>query len=295
MKSFSLILAGVAVAFARTPNAQRADDLFWAEFHAGHYDKIQAVLDAETAAYLDAPGDAVTAAHIGWMHMWRIGERARNPRAAATITDDIVLARTYFAKAVALDPNEPRYAGFLAAAELSEASLDRDPVLAKQGVETMTKAVAAWPEFNLFTAGYVASALPADSPEFVAGLEQQWQNIEVCIGTKIDRTHPDYAGYMKLETTSGHARACWNSQIAPHNLEGFFLNMGDMLVKKGDWQTAQEIYANARASKQFATWPYKDVLADRIAHARENVTAFRKPDAPIMIASSFACAGCHQR
>lgn len=291
-----LLITGLAVAGepVRTPAAQKADTLFWSTFHGAKYGDLDKALAAETAAYLEAPADAVTAAHVGWLHMWRLGERARTPRVGPAITDDAVLARKYFARAVQLDPHEPRYAGFLAAAELSEAALDRDPELARRGAATMKDAVAAWPEFNLFTAGYVASASPAGSPELAAGLEQQWQNIEVCIKQKVDRAHPSYAGFMALETKVGHERACWNSQIAPHNLEGFFLNMGDMLVKSGDWKTAQAIYANARASKEFASWKFRDVLADRIAHAEANVAAFAKPDSKIMINSAFACMACHQ-
>ena len=76
---------------------------------------------------------------------------------------------------------------------------------------------------------------------------------------------------MVKETTEGKKRVCWNSWIAPHNLEGFFLNMGDMLVKSGDWQTAQKIYANARLLKTYATWRYQSVLEDRINRAQANV------------------------
>src|SRR6185503_12812995 len=118
-------------------------------------------------------------------------------------------------------------------------------------------------EFNLFTAGYVMSRLPASSPRFKEGLEWEWRNLDVCIGERIDRANPDYAKYMALETRQGIKRVCWNSWIAPHNLEGFFLNMGDMLVKSGDWQTAQKIYANARLSKTYASWKYPSVLEER--------------------------------
>jgi hypothetical protein len=59
---------------------------------------------------------------------------------------------------------------------------------------------------------------------------------------------------MRPYSTDGKKRACWNSWIAPHNFEGFFLNMGDMLVKVGDWRTAQKIYANAKLSPDYANW-----------------------------------------
>jgi hypothetical protein len=118
------------------------------------------------------------------------------------------------------------------------------------------------------------SRLPADSPRFKEGLEWEWRNLDVCVGERIDRTNPDYSKYLALETKQGPKRACWNSRIAPHNLEGFFLNMGDMLVKSGNWQKAQKIYANAKRLPDYATWRFDQVLETRIAQAQENVMAF---------------------
>jgi hypothetical protein len=283
-------------ASARSEAAVEADKLFWSTFHGARYDDIQHALDILTAAYLQTPNDAVTASHVAWLHMWRVGERARNPQAPATITDDLVLANKYFQEAVKLDPGEARYLGFLAATKLSEGHVDHDERLTRDGFFTMQRAVKAWPEFNLFTAGYVMSRLPPDSQQFADGLEQQWQNMEVCVKAKIDRAGGDYAQYMPLDTKVGHARACWNSSIAPHNLEGFFLNMGDMLVKKGDWKAAQTIYHNATYSKEYAGWKHKDVLAARIANAQANVAEFNKavPATPMMIDSPIACMGCHE-
>ena len=87
-----------------------------------------------------------------------------------------------------------------------------------------------------------------------------------------------------------------NSWIAPHNFEGFFLNMGDMLVKAGDWATAQKIYANAKLSSTYAGWKYRAVLESRIEQAQANVAAFNAPargqgpgDAVMMVQSRFAC------
>jgi hypothetical protein len=36
--------------------------------------------------------------------------------------------------------------------------------------------------------------------------------------------------------------------------------MGDMLVKAGDWQTAQAIYRDAMASKEYKNWEFQYVL-----------------------------------
>jgi hypothetical protein len=106
---------------------------------------------------------------------------------------------------------------------------------------------------------------------------------------------------MHLETQTGPKRVCWNSWIAPHNFEGFFLNMGDMLVKSGDWAGAQKVYANARLSSTYASWKHRAVLESRIEQAQANVAAFNAPprqaagDAVMMVQSRFACMGCHQQ
>jgi hypothetical protein len=283
----------------RSESALKADDLFWRTFHGGAYDEIPRVLALLTAAYLETPSDAVTAAHIAWLHNWRMAERERLSSVPATITDDVMLARRYFEEAFRLNPSDVRVLAFLAGHTVAEGALHKDERLLRRGYYMLLDAIDAWPEFSLFTAGYVMSRLPADSPRFTEGLEWQWRTLDVCVQERFDRTNPDYAKYVKLETKEGPKRACWNSSIAPHNLEGFFLNMGDMLVKSGDWQSAQKIYANAQRLPDYATWKFADVLDARITQAQENVAAFNgaqgAPDRPIMINSAFACMACHQR
>ena len=68
---------------ARTEAAERADALFWTTLHAGDYEGIPRAITALTAAYLADPLDPVTAAHLGWLHIWRLVERARLDVAAA--------------------------------------------------------------------------------------------------------------------------------------------------------------------------------------------------------------------
>lgn len=284
---------------ARSEAAQKADELFWQTFHQGAYEKIPQALEVLTAAYLATPTDAVTAAHIAWLHNWRVAERARLDVVPATITDHTIIARRYFQEAVALDPSDARTLGFLAGHTVAEGALHKNEKLTREGYFMLLDAIKAWPEFNLFTAGFVMSRLPADSPRFREGLEWQWRTLDECIEGKLDRANPDYSKYMSLETKEGKKRACWNSWIAPHNFEGFFLNMGDMLVKAGDWQTAQKIYANAKLAKEYAHWSYGAVLDERIEQAQANVALFNAPHetppAPLMINSAFACTACHQQ
>jgi len=286
----------------RTEAAQRADALFWKTFHGGDYDGIPKAMEAVKGAYLQSPDDAVSAAHVGFLHVWRIAERARLDALSPSITDDSALARRYFGEAVALHPSEARYQGFLATTMLAEANIHKDEKLRRRGYYAMLDAVDAWPEFNLFTAGYVLSNQPPDSAHFKQGLEMQWRTLDLCSEAAVDRRNPDFSAYMRLETQQGPKRVCWNSWIAPHNFEGFFLNMGDMLVKAGDWTAAQKIYANAKLSSTYPSWKYRAALEARIEQAQANMAAFNAPgrgraagDSVMMVQSRFACMGCHQQ
>ena len=74
-----------------------------------------------------------------------------------------------------------------------------------------------------------------------------------------------------------------------------------MLVKAGDPATAVKMYGNAKLTPDYATWPYKQVLEERIANAPANVEVFRRQDPPppgtpaIMVRSTYACMGCHHQ
>ncbi|HLJ22086.1 MAG TPA: hypothetical protein VKU84_17905 [Stellaceae bacterium] len=283
----------------RSAAARQADELFWQTFHEGDYNKAPIALAALQAAYLDTPNDAVTAAHIGWIHVWQLAERARLDPVPPGITDEAVLSRRYFEEAVRLDPTDARYLGFYASMLLAEGDIHKDAKLTRRGYYTMLDAVAAFPEFNDFTAGYVLSSRPYDSERFKEAVEFQWQNLDACVGERVDRQHPDYARYLRLETREGPKRVCWNSWIAPHNFEGFFLNFGDMLVKAGEPDAAVRMYANAKLAPDYATWKYRDVLEERLRNAALNIEPFRR-DKPasgeprIMGQSRVACVACHQ-
>jgi hypothetical protein len=91
------------------------------------------------------------------------------------------------------DPSEARYLGFLAGNTLAEGNLHQDEKVTREGYFMLLDSIKAWPEFNLFTGGYVMSRLPADSPRFREGLEWQWRTLDECAQEKFDRTNPDYS------------------------------------------------------------------------------------------------------
>ena len=72
--------------------------------------------------------------------------------------------------------------------------------------------------------------------------------------------------------------------------------MGDMLVKSGDWQTGIKIYENAKLVGDYKSWPFRDVLNERISNAESNVENFREENSgiSIMAESGYNCMACHQ-
>lgn len=275
-----------------------AEENFWVTLHKGDYQHIPNALKLLTAAYLENPNDPRIAAHLGFLHIWTITERARLTTVEPTIINEIILARKYFADAVELDQSDARFQGFLGDSMLIEGKIFHDKREQVRGYFLLQRAIREWPEFNYFTAGYPMSTLPAHDKQFNEALEWQWKTLDICAGTKVDRSNPDFSPYMNRETQKGPQRACWNSWIAPHNFEGFFLNMGDMLVKQGDWQTGVKIYKNAQLSKTYASWPYRKMLETRIDQAQANTTNFQTtketPDQTILFNNGYGCVVCHQ-
>jgi len=282
----------------RVPLAVTADSLFWRILHAGAYDSIPGALFLLKAAYLQNPADPVTAAHVGFLHAWRIAERARSSQVTPAITDDAILARRYFDQAVAHAPAyDARIHGFGAVFRMVEGDIHRDRELWAEGLRQGREAIRVWPEFNWFTIGYALSGKADTSALFREGLEMQWKTVDACGRTTVDRSQPTAESAfaaLRTETDPFRLRACTNSWIAPHNMEGFFLNMGDMVVKSGDWRTAQKIYMLAQGVDAYPSWPYRTVLEARIRDAEQNVGVFQRENGPLMFRSKFSCSACHE-
>ncbi|HYG14937.1 MAG TPA: hypothetical protein VEC12_04220 [Bacteroidia bacterium] len=296
-----------AVTFAPKKKAVQKDfglkthavNYFWQHFHSGNYDSIPEMLNLLTAAYLKNPNDPEIARYIGFTHLWALAESERIPESEvkATITDHAVMARKYFEEAHELEPKNGIATGFLASCLMAEGTIHNSQKEIRKGYFMLNKAIRQWPEFNYFTAGYNLSGMNYDSKIFNKAVEYQWKNIEICIGEKLDRTNPDIFKLKKMFDTTGRKSPCWNGYKAPHNFEGFMMNMGDMLVKKGDVKTALVIYNNTKFSTTYNSWPFKHLLEERIADAEQNIPSFRgeTEGTAMMFQSAITCVSCHQQ
>lgn len=284
-----------------------ANDYFWDNFHQGNYGNIDSVLYYLAAAYNENPNHLETVNHLGFTNLWKLSERSNLEMPDPTITDHAILALKYYGESYNLNPKDPRILGFVADMKMTIGDISQDKKLSRQGYFEGLKAIRQWPEFNYFGVGVTLTGLPHEQKQYQKALKWQWKTLDKCFCEKFDREKPDLLKYLHLEKTETdlkRRRTCWNTWITPHNLEGFFLNMGDMLVKNGDWKKAQEIYALIKQVPQYESWDYHELLETRILNAKENVNKFRAPldntkiyhDNDVMfINTSISCMGCHKK
>jgi hypothetical protein len=172
-----------------------------------------------------------------------------------------------------------------------------DPARLAGGEAALDASVAQDPEFSLFNRARLVFDLPPGSPDAADRLDDFWKKLDACAGEPVDRAAFDLAKYLAQMTTTGPGRVCWNTEHTPHGVEGFFLYMGDALVKRGDAATARQIYGNARVSPSYASWPFRAQLDDRIANADAWAALLSDGDPthdPTLIsAATDACASCH--
>lgn len=286
--------------------ATSADHYFWKHFHEGNYDSIPEILHLLKAAYIENPNNATLAAHIGFTHAWALSERIRLPKPSANVIDHATLANKYFKEAMQLDPSDIRLKGFHGDFLMSEGSIDQDQKKIVKGYLETKKVARQWPEWGDFTLSYPLSLSNKTDKRFQESIDLMWHNADACACEKVDREHLDWKKYYPLlntDLTEKNRRACWNTWIAPHNLEGFFIHFGDILIKSGDLKKGLMMYQNAKSVPEYESYPYKEVVELRIKNAQENLQRFNQAieisngnsNNVLMINSKISCMGCHQK
>lgn len=286
--------------------SEYANEYFWSNFHEGNYSNIDSVVYYLTSAYIENPNHLETVTHLGFTHMWALSEMNNLDTIPPTIIDHGTLALKYFGESYRLNPDDPRVLGFLAASKMTVADLSDDKKLSTEGYFNGKKSIHQWKEFNKLTIGYVMSQMHQDTWEYKKALKWQWETLDECYCQTYNEKTKRVEQYRTVRDTAGNLknkRACWDSWIVPHNVEGFYLNLGDMLVKNGEWEKAKQVYTLAKKAPNYETWPFKSVLEKRIISAEENVEKFRLPigddteyhvDDVMLINSSISCVACHK-
>ena len=287
---------------ATDPNdaVKAARAAFFSDFHASRYG--HAATDAELLerTFAEHPDSGPLAFDVGLAHAWHLAEWRRDPNPdGAALAQEAQQQVSFFLTASEKNPDDPRVDCFLGLALLGAGEDTADAALADQGAAILERGVERFPEFNLFCIGLAYDQLPADHPDFQRAVEAAWQTFDACFGESFDRANPDITPYLDQATDQGPKRVCWNDAIAPHNAEGFYLWVGDVLVKNGDVARAKVMYANATTIREYPAWPYRSLIEDRLgADLEERAARYRDDDPendPVIAGASIDrnCGYCH--
>lgn len=281
--------------------SRHASKTFREALYDARYSDLPEARRLLTAAYLENPADPEIALLLAHSHLWTLSERSRIGDARDPgITDFAILAEHYFGEAGKLAPYDDRIAGWHGGVRLALGEIHADERTTRTGYFQLRESVRRYPEFNGFSAAFPLSGQPRDSERFAEAVDLMWLNLEECGGVDFDRESFDYAAWMDSRTASGRKRVCWNTDTVPHNFEGFFLFMGDLLTKTGDVDNAARAYRAAKLAPEFSQWRFAPVLEARLANLGARAAAFARAEHPseepeMMFGSDYACTGCHAR
>jgi hypothetical protein len=253
---------------------------FFEDFHASRYSQAAARASELDVAAQAHPEQGRLSFDGALAHNWHLQEFGRqpNPDGAALQAEQQSLP-DLFKTAYENNPSDPRVGCFYGLQLVGGGRAMANDALIQQGIAVLDKAVQQWPEFNLFCLGLAYDKLPASHPDYAKAVKAALDNVDACVGESVDRAAPDIAKYVGQATSEGPKRACWNTWIAPHNAEGFYLWLGDLLVKQGNVAAARVAYNDVRLIAEYPTWPYRELLDDRLsANLDEKAALYQDAD-----------------
>lgn len=254
------------------------------------YETLVVDIDAAAEAY---PEDPTIAMYAATLRLWRLAEGARDPN-LNLFSQAIILgeARARFDAAIALSPSDGRLRAWSASLTMRAAQTTGSAVGIEQGKQELEEAVPLYPAFGSFVQGALLGTLPTSDPDLATAAEKMYATLESC-GATLDRQNPVFT----LPHDPARGGLCGNSQWVPHNLEGLFLNLGDVMIKAGNVDAASVMYANAQRVPAFETWLLRDELEARIENAQANADSLTDADPAndfkTPLDAGYFCVGCH--
>ena len=276
---------------------------FWNSFHSNDLENLDKTIKEMEAEFDKYPANGDLAKYLGFANTWYFAEfQRRGVEIDSTFLNAISNMRKFFQASIDIN-GDIRSQSFLYANNFALAKLDEDEQTALANAKKLDELMVIWPEWANFAGLGPYGLYPENTKEFSRSLDLIWEEVELCIGERIDRKNPmPQLKKFKDEKRTGRSRVCSSSWIAPHSFEGFFLTLGDLLVKNNDFGVAKNIYEHAKTAENYQKWDqkFKDILSDRIARMEHHRDNFRKPMieqeepkfAPVM---EYGCTVCHQK
>lgn len=271
---------------------------FRVALEAGAYEALPGVLEELTRADEAAPNDPAVTLALGLANLWGVAELGRVvPVDAAQAGVYALAARSHLERARELSPADARIDGWIGSVLIGIGTNLASADLVQDGYDEIDRGVQRNPAFNSFVEAFSYARKPADDPEFPRAVDAFFRTVEVCeLG--VTRAEPQLPS-INEPPAAGVPTACTNGPAMPHNLEGFWLFGGDILLKAGELSTALALYENAALEGRARGWLHVAVAEQRTADAAEWAMLLTDEDAtndPLLAwQAPNQCVLCHER
>ncbi len=276
---------------------------FWQVFQGNCYEQVDDVIAQLTAAHAEDSGHPTLTFLVGASHLWKFQERGRAGLSAADVLIDAKLAVHYLEACKALDPDRRTVQVFLDFANVHVALVEGDQALLNESLQGIRVDACRDPAFNGFVQGWVFSAVMSETDcHYRESIQGYFATFDTCAGFRAPRAFPRLGpvlyGYIALRARKDPV--CYNTALAPHNMEATLLGLGDAYVKQGKLKTARIAYRSAKRAPSYSSWLYQEELECRLANLDELQSKFRSETAMLDVSEpamffqcSFSCTACH--
>lgn len=287
----------------RTPQAAQAAQSFWTAFHSANYAASDQALSDLTVASQNDPGDTHLVSLVGLCSFWKVLEKNRAGLPSQSVYGLATQSLIYVEEAGRRDPSNRLTPGFISSAKYQLGAMQQNCSMMNQAVVELQNNTNVYPQFHGFVEGWVLTAmLPPNHPAYEPAVEAYYETLDSCAGIRVPRSFPRLGefGFYILAKKSKNETVCYNTNVAPHNVEGTLYGLGDALVKQGKLRQAKLIYESIRRVPAYPTWPYKDHLEHRLNNMQSLQAKFVQDsgcvdvqEPAMLFQSSIACTCCH--
>jgi tetratricopeptide (TPR) repeat protein len=294
-----------------SPAAGNASIEFWNALRGDNYAALPGALDVLEAADRASPDDAhlsmLTGMGYAWLYFGQYspdadalqGDPAYRARLAAALDQSVA----HLTRAQQLAPGDRILPGFVAAARFLQARVNHDQAAEDAAYQELLSNTKAYPQFQGFIQGWVLTAMyPPASPRFQDGINGYFASLDSCVGFSVSPSDPSAPAFV-FNILAKADPACYDTDIAPHNLEGTFLGLGDAFAKRGQLAQARASYENALRVPAHLEWPFLHLLEERLDKLDQLNGSFNATSGqprvglgpPVMFFQAYySCTACHQ-
>ena len=285
------------------PQAMQAAQVFWTAFQTADYASSDHALSLLTQASAADPSDNHLVELTGLCSFWKVVEHGRGGIPSQQLNGLAQQSLAYVEEAGRREPHNRLIPGFVSSAKYQTGAMTCDPQMMQQAICELQHNTEVYPQFHGFVEGWVLTAmLPPTHPAYEQAVEAYFKTLDSCAGIRVPRSFPKIGpiGLSILAKKSANETVCYNTNIAPHNVEGTMLGLGDALVKQGKLRQAKMAYESIPKIPAYVNWPFKEALANRLQNmetlqqkwvAESGCVDVAEP--AMLFQSTMACTCCH--